>query len=372
MPVLLALLAGVTAVGGGTYLGLQLAKFRRRRVQHPDPITLVTNPDTTLSLTRAESGTLELRWQGAHGPVQVYAGLQPDDIDRNALIASAEAGSSLMLGALTDRRYFEVIIGDHKPMLVAERVLPLASVANFRDAGGYPTADGRYVRWGRIYRSGSLGRLTAEDAAYLQALGVKMICDLRSAEEVSDEPDQLPQPLAALYRHEPLFSGDNSRERLRALLFTPGRLTQMLAETYTRDILEHNGPYFGDLLRRMADESNLPLLIHCTAGKDRTGVTVALLLLLLGVPEEIVIADYSLSNHYFTHFREVVQPLIRRIAWMGVTVDDLTPLLTAHPDNMRKMIDYLHEHYGTVERYLRERGGIDDTVIANLKAALLA
>lgn len=372
MPVLLALLAGVTALGGGAYLGLQLAKFRRRRFQHPDPITLVTDPDTPLSLIRQEDGVLELRWPGENGPVRVYAGLTPDHIDREALIASAEGGSRLSLDALSNRRYFEVIVGDSAPVLVAERVLPLASVANFRDVGGYPTADGRFIRWGRIYRSGALSRLSTADADYLQALGIQMVCDLRSLEEADDEPDILPQDPAPRYLHEPLYAGETSRERLLALLFAPQRLTQMLAETYIHDMLEHNGPFFGDLLRRIADESNLPLLIHCTAGKDRTGVSIALLLLLLGVPEAVVIADYSLSNHYFAHFRQVIQPVVKRLAWMGITVDDLTPLLTAHPDNMRQMIAYIRDHYGTAEGYLRERSGIDDTVIANLKAALLS
>ena len=367
MEVIIALLVVLGLLIAAGYIGLKLATLRRRRIRYPDPAALITEPDTGFELTR-QNRQLLLRWPG--GPVRVYAGDSPDAIDRSRPVAES-AGDSLRLDMTPQRRYFELELADSQRVMVAERALPLDTVANLRDIGGYPTADGRRVRWGRVYRSGSLGHVSEADMAYLHGLGLKLVCDLRSIEETVEDRDRLPENPTPAYLHEPVFSGDNRRERLRALILAPQRLHGMLAETYRIYMIDQNAPLFAELFRQMADEANLPVLLHCTAGKDRTGVTVALLLLLLGVPDEIIVADYTLSNRYFQHFRSVIEPLIERIGWMGVTIDDLTPLLTAHPDNMREMIAYIREKHGSAEAYLREQGGLDADVIARLKATLL-
>jgi protein-tyrosine phosphatase len=372
---ILAVVIVVVVVGGALYLGLWLSREQRRRIRYPEPESLITQPETDIWVIRHDDDTLEIGWRLSDSPVRVYAGTQPETIDRAQPVAVAETGDHVRLTGLDPLRryYFEVSFGqpvNHRVM-TAERVLPLASVVNFRDIGGYRTRDGGYVRWGRVYRAGSLGQLSGDDESYLQHLGLKIVCDLRTHEEVNEEPDRLPGP-DVTYLHEPIFAGDNARERLRALILQPRKLAGMMLEIYTHYILEFNAPFFGDLLRKMADDSNLPMVIHCTAGKDRTGVTIMLLLLLLDVPEDVIAADYSLSNRYFAHYRAVVQPVIKPVAWMGITVDDLTPLLTAHPDTIRATIAYLREHYGSVEGYLRQKAGLDAATLAAIRANLLA
>ncbi|HEX2621179.1 MAG TPA: tyrosine-protein phosphatase [Phototrophicaceae bacterium] len=249
-----------------------------------------------------------------------------------------------------------------------KRIIPLKGAVNFRDIGGYETKDGYCVKWGRIYRSATLGRLIPEDLETLHQLNIKIVCDLREAREQAVDPDKIPE--GVMYLHTPILTS-RSRRHLEMMILRPHMLGQLMRETYTDIILENNAPVYGDLLRRVADPDNLPLLLHCSAGKDRTGIGVMLLLHVLGVPEETILADYSLTNRYFATIEGYVKPMAKRLRWFGVRVEDLQPLLLADPEVMRYALNYLHTHYGSVEQYLKVKAGIDDVIIEQLKANLL-
>ena len=273
------------------------------------------------------------------------------------------------------RHYFELVFDPESQtperLMVAERELPLKSVVNFRDLGGYLTEDGRRVRWGQVYRSGALGHLSQEDADYLQNLGLRLVCDLRTPKEAEANPDQLSFKPTPTYIHKPMYSGNNSSQRLQTLFYNSEQLYAMMVQAYTEHMVDANGETFGDILRRLADKNNLPAVIHCTAGKDRTGIAGAVLLMLLGVPDEIIVADYSLSNAHYLHFADVVRPALRKVAPLGITVEDLQPLLTAPPDTMRRTLSHIREQYGTAEAYVKDKAGLTDEEIAALKANLL-
>jgi protein-tyrosine phosphatase len=250
-----------------------------------------------------------------------------------------------------------------------ERILKLESVPNFRDVGGYTTADGRRVRWRKVYRSGTLSQMTPQDMETIAALGIKLVCDMRSAEEIAQNPERI--PLGAQYAHLPLTAENDTIKRLRTLLFNKRKLPLLLIETYTRVLLDSNAPLYGDILRRLAERDNLPALIHCSAGKDRTGIAIALLLLVLGVPEDVVVADYTLSNHYYDSFLTYVGEAIKPIRWLRVKPEDLKPLLLADARSMQAALDHLRTQYGSVELYVKRAAGVDDAVIARLKENLL-
>jgi protein-tyrosine phosphatase len=254
---------------------------------------------------------------------------------------------------------------------VPDRIVPLESVANFRDIGGYLTGAGRRVRRGLVFRSGSLAHLSERDVVYLHQLGLKLVCDLRGMEEVTEGPDRLPADPAPEYLHLPLTVQENRRQRLQALILNPKSIAPMMPEMYTKYMIDGNARLYGGLLGRLAEPNNLPTLIHCTAGKDRTGIAVALLLLVLGVPDEVVVADYSLSNLYYATFLELSQQLVRPVRWLGIHAEDLWPIMVADPETMRTTIAHIREKYGSVEDYLKDAGGLDEAAIARLKTYLL-
>lgn len=254
---------------------------------------------------------------------------------------------------------------------IPDRMVVLEGVVNFRDVGGYKTGDGQRVRRGLVFRSGGLARLTDADVAKLDIIGFKLVCDLRGKDEIAQEPDRLPTNPAPEYLHLPLTVQDDRRQRLRALVFSPKTVAPMLPEMYTNTMIDGNAKLYGGLLRRLADPANLPTLIHCTAGKDRTGVAVALLLLLLGVPDDVIVADYSLSNLYFDAFFEYGKRIAHSLRWLGVRADDLKPLFMANPETLRIAIAHIRSKYGSVEAYLRDAAGLDDNIIKTLRVNLL-
>ncbi|MEM7799025.1 MAG: tyrosine-protein phosphatase, partial [Chloroflexota bacterium] len=176
------------------------------------------------------------------------------------------------------------------------RYFSLERVRNARDLGGYVTQDGRTVRWGKVFRTGTLGAATDQDLERLGEHGVKLVCDLRSNREVKELPDKVPDGTA--YQRFPIHEDDPMREIFPKILFNRAELVEMMAVGYVR-MADERPKAFGEILKQMADPDNLPILFHCTAGKDRAGITAALLLGLLDVPKETIIADYSLSNHAF-------------------------------------------------------------------------
>ncbi len=254
---------------------------------------------------------------------------------------------------------------------IPDRIIEMEGVSNFRDVGGYKTADGQRVRRGLVFRSGGLMHLTDADMKKLDAIGFKLICDLRGKEEIAEEPDRLPTNPAPEYLHLPLTVQDDRRRRLRALMTGPEAILPMLPDMYIRTMIDGNAKLYGGLLRRLAEADNLPTLIHCTAGKDRTGVAVALLLLLLGVPDDVVIADYSLSNLYFDTFFEYGKQVAHRLRWFGVRAEDLSPLFMANPETLRMTLTHIRTQYGSVETYLRDTAGLDDATVATLRTHFL-
>lgn len=255
------------------------------------------------------------------------------------------------------------------PEALDGRLIQLEGGANFRDVGGYKAADGRTVRRGLIYRAGLLGRLTDADHAKLAELGLKYACDLRSDQEVRGLPDRLPDGVR--YEHLAVFNESESRVGVKALLFRRHELDRVMAESYTDFMLKEKPHVFGAALRRLADPANLPAVFHCTAGKDRTGIVAALLLMLLGVPDETIIADYSLTNLFYPQIRAATEPLADRLKPLRLTIDDLQPLMTADPVNMREMLAFIRREYGSVDAYLTGPAGLEQATLTTLRTMLL-
>jgi protein-tyrosine phosphatase len=349
---------------------------RRVRIEAPDPLSLVQEPSVDLVARRSPDNALHLRWTFAAERVDVYASPTPG-VPGQLVRQVADANEVTIAGLDHQTRYYFTLKiqgrGREWQRTVAERILPLKTGVNFRDLGGYPTSDGHFTRWGRLFRAGSFSRLSDADRDYLGALSLKLVCDLRSDQETEQNPDVMPAP-GVEYWHHPLFTHKESQDGVRRFLLSLNnaeRIKNALLESYTLDMIDRKGPLFGEILRRMADSAHLPMAFHCTAGKDRTGVTAALLLAVLGVPEDIIVADYSISNLYNATFRHALKDNSRGLRILRLTQDDLMPLLLAHPDTMRGTLRHVREQYGSYESYLDAQAGVDAATVARLRGLLL-
>lgn len=177
------------------------------------------------------------------------------------------------------------------------RHLNLAGASNFRDLGGYPGKDGRIVRWRQIFRSNHLGHLTEADIEVLRPLGVRSAFDFRGTEERAAATCGVAEIAVHSLPIEPtVVAALRARLAERAALSTADAL-EVMRDSY-RNYVRYNTPSFRALFAHLL-EDRAPLVIHCTAGKDRTGFACALILHALGVPDQVIVEDYLLTNRFY-------------------------------------------------------------------------
>jgi rhodanese-related sulfurtransferase len=180
-------------------------------------------------------------------------------------------------------------IGHDRGVEPPTRLVPLTGAFNFRDLGGYPAGAGRVTRWGRLFRSDALHLLTADDVERVRSLGVTTVIDLRTTSELEHTG---PGPLAGLpVAHHHLSVITEPGGESTAAPAPPG---EELSARYLW-YLEAGRPALVGAFELLADPASLPVVFHCAAGKDRTGVLAALVLDLLGVDEEVIVADYLIT-----------------------------------------------------------------------------
>ncbi|MEL6404946.1 MAG: tyrosine-protein phosphatase [Chloroflexota bacterium] len=350
---------------------LRWRQIQSSRVPAPLAHTLIDNPDKTLSVERVDD-MLTIAWEKPTTRTTIYLAETPETInhDKPAAIINNRQEAVLQGVHPTTRYYVEIVFEDGTTVGQWERVLPLASVPNFRDIGGYETRDGKRVRWHQVFRASALDRVSAEDAQTLEAMNIQLVCDVRTTEEHLAHPDNLPDSMTVI--STPPSSDDNVWMQLIRLLFVPGFLENILSDLYKRVMIDDNPQVFKEIFERLADPANLPTVIHCAAGKDRTGIVTALLLSVLGVPDETIIADYTLSNHEYAHFKESTRKSLAQLRIVGLTEADFDYLLIADGELMRETLAYVRQTYGSVENYLVTYTGITSETIEAIRENLLA
>jgi protein-tyrosine phosphatase len=241
---------------------------------------------------------------------------------------------------------------------LAQRI-PIDGTYNFRDVGGY-AADGGTVRSGKLYRADALGRLGERGRQELRDLGVRVVIDLRDDFEVNALPDDL-EGLDIEVLRLPVFEGSGA---------SAATIGATIADLYRKIVFQHTDVIVR-ALREIADTGDEPVVVHCTAGKDRTGIVVALALLAVGVDRETVVDDYALTEANLAGpWLEQILALVRG---HGVEVTpDLRVILGGSPrEAMESVIDALDERYGSVRAYLLD-AGLDELELAKLRSVLVA
>ena len=224
-----------------------------------------------------------------------------------------------------------------------DRIISFEGAKNVRDLGGLETPSGTRVRRGMVYRGDGLSRLTAADLTRLTQLGVRTIIDLRYDDERARAPDRLPPGLMARCLQRGFFP-QGSRELFTAVNehgADASAAYELMSSNYARMPFEH-ARELGAVLHDLLDPAGAPHFIHCTSGKDRTGVAIVLVLRAIGVDVETVIADYALSNCEHQAV-DVFGPDAR--------ADAIAMVMSAHPGFLRAALEAIDREYGHIDDY---------------------
>ena len=242
---------------------------------------------------------------------------------------------------------------DHLP-----RKLDFEGAHNFRDMGGYPLADGRRVRDGRLFRSDHLGRLTDPDQALLDEIGLRTVVDLRRQEERAEIMDRIDSPdVDQVWLPVAAEAADvvTLRRSLERGEMGPDEAVEFL-RVANRQFVEIFSHVFRDFLHLLLDGHRYPIVFHCSAGKDRAGFAAAMTLFALGADEETVMHDYLATNHITANYVDgLVEGIMEMpVPGMELSGEALRKLMQVERDYLGCALDLMHARHGGVDGFLEE------------------
>lgn len=305
-------------------------------------------------------------------PVQILLCPDPNCVTKREF-AKVAADTYSVAAPHEPGRPFFLIERQREQRIIAARHLALEGAYNFRDLGGLLTQDGKTVRWGQVFRSDVLAQLTAADYLRLNAIGISLVCDLRTREERRTSPTDWKEgsptfvlaPVSEDEKGNPRSSNLQSTLQSGNVSVEEGRA--IFEKFYTQTALE-SAAKFGTVLRAIAT-TNRPSMFHCQGGRDRTGMTAAFLLTILGVPKETILADYVLSTKYLNQRpAAIAAPMTPEQAQLAQRYADVIEL---QPRYIEVIFTGINKKYGTFDRYRREALGLSDDEVRKLKTRLL-
>lgn len=325
---------------------------------------------------RTEGGDYLLSWGGPHpgqlvsvfmadNPEAYYSGADPGV----PLLQTREHRAQLSNPDPATRHYFYLLSEHGEGLVLAERALALEGSPNFRDLGGYETREGGRLKWGKLYRSSKLSGLTDEDRRRIQRLGLTLVCDFRQAIEQELDPTHL---------------GDDHTHLLASLPVSPGSANNFIDNLHNGIIAVDDAAGFMQEMNREFVASQLPryaemfqllllgeqqVLIHCASGKDRTGFGSALILDVLGVPEESIVEDYLLTNQFLPVDQELGRLAGQFSDQTGETVSEevLRGLLEVRPEYIQACFDEIRRRYASREHFYETALQLDPDKVARLR-----
>lgn len=311
-------------------------------------------PFTAATVTQNSDGTFTITWAAKNARrVSVYAGTDQDRISHRHPVARGGATATVTVSGLgqADRWWFELVPDRGESLTLADRSLHLASAPNFRDAGGYRTADGRWVRMGVLYRANDLGKLTAADQAKLKRLGIRTDIDFRTDSEIAASPDRI--PAGVTYIHANVIGSSDVGTGTIDLTTEAGGVAMMEAGERAFVSAEPGRAAYATFFATAVSRKAANVVYHCTAGKDRTGWASAALLTALGVPRETVFQDYLLSNTYLAASNAATLAAVPEAIRPGYRA-----VLDVRESYLQAGFDEVATKYGTFDDYLRAGLGL--------------
>lgn len=251
------------------------------------------------------------------------------------------------------------------------RIIELEGSFNFRDMGGYKTMSGQQVKCGRLFRSGNLAKLTNGDIDLVQQLNIGSIVDLRSIEEISLQPNPEIKgarglhiqviPDAELLEEENISAQaaiHTDKNDMYKQLISDGLGDRIMIDLYVQMV--SFGDAFKQVFQVLLQKRDEPVLFHCMVGKDRTGIAAALILSALGVPQETILEDYSLTNESFDKIKMAFVGNDSSGEMKDINPESIGALLEARPEYLAAFFAEVDKEFGSVEHYLREAIGLTE------------
>jgi protein-tyrosine phosphatase len=244
------------------------------------------------------------------------------------------------------------------------REVKLEGAVNFRDLGGYKTKDGKKVKMGLLYRSAALNTLTDADLTKIAGLHIKYDFDFRGPYEVKTAPDKIPTGTTRISL--PAGSENVGDSNYMKNMGKYMKSDSFLISFYTVLIpfKDRYTPLFDSLL---SNKTASPMLFHCTAGKDRTGIAAALILYALGVDEQTIFDDYEATNYYRRN--ENAKTITQMTKYYGLDEKTASNLMGAKKDYIAATFDTIRAKYGSIDTYLQKELGLNTSKINKLKKA---
>ena len=316
---------------------------------------------------REPDGDYHFEWQVSHPDTQVTVEPLADTGDLQLHYSEQPGAGARLAGLSPTRRHFFRLCDQHGTELVAtERRLGMQGTPNFRDFGGYRGADGRRVKWGYLFRSGQLSALSDQDVELLGSLALDLVCDFRAEEEQERERSRLPGRSPRIVSL-PIIPGSQSRslEEAREHMNSAADMFGFMVDI-NREFAQSQTRAYSRMFREILALDDARFLVHCAAGKDRTGFAAAIILLALGVAPEVVMQDYLLTARYFRPQREL-ERLRSKYGMEDMLEEAILPVLEVHEGYLQRALQVILEDYGSVETYLAQALDMGPAELAELR-----
>jgi protein-tyrosine phosphatase len=328
-------------------------------------------PDIYTACELTPAGTYVIKWElfpPQTGTVKIYESFRPDSFNINSPVAqqNISVGYKSILAMPTNKRtYFQLVFNKKYTVITADRLIPMQQIFNFRDLGGYTNSHKQQVKWGKLYRSGSLVMANRHDIATINQLGIKTVVDFRTEKDTYAYPSKYP---AEQVFNFPL-RGNNYNIFFDKILSEKMKRDDVIV--YLRDVFmflwENNSDYFIKMFDVLLNENNYPIALDCSLGQDRSAIASALVLAALDIDQETITNDYLLSNelinyHALLENADLFTPQVQ---------ETITALFRAHKEIISYSFDHINSDYGSIQNYLEKELKLTGKKREKLKSILL-
>jgi protein-tyrosine phosphatase len=308
----------------------------------------------TSVVEKNKEGDFLLKWEVSpdqEGQIDIYSAMSDSALSNFVPVKTSQITDQFAIFNPTGagiREYFFLKTGNTTSGIIANRIIEMDNIKNFRDIGGYFTINNEQIRWGRIYRSGDLSSANIFDKERIKRLGIKTVVDFRSRENAQLHPNRLGNDIRIISL--PMSMGmDTVNQKIEKGNFSRSDAIKYIQDMYV-GIVEDYKQEFAELFDILIDESNYPILLSGALGKDRVGLASYFILYSLGVPDYTLEEEYMLSNNTI----DITKVVENAEGYPEYIQEALTAVLTVNQAYLNYTLDHLREKYGSIDNYLQK------------------